>query len=145
MDTSVIQSAIVSSTRAAAATIGEKYTRANTVEITRGDPLKWLLGDSLWHAIDRSPVAQGEEAAGYQSYLLSWFLDGVKIKIGFSFNDRTVSIEPLVIEHVASGVTYMAHRVNGGVAVNPIASDPLAKEIATVFIYLTRILYGKER
>lgn len=145
MDTSVIQSAIVSSIRAAAATIGDKYARATSVEIMRGDPLKWLLGDSLWHAIDRNPVTQQGEPTGYQSYLLTWFLDGVKIKIGFSFNDRTVSIEPLVIEHVASGVTYMAHRVNGGVAVNPIASDPLAKEIATVFIYLTRILYGKER
>ena len=127
--------------KAAADNIVDKYARANPVELAKGDPLKWLIGDSYWHAIRKE---SGEDAMNYEHYLLTWFLNGVKINLEFSLNEKTASILPAVIEHVESGYTINAHRIGHQLIITPRCEEEHVKYIEQVFVYLLRIIYGRE-
>ena len=127
--------------KAAADNMIEKYSRATTVEIARGDPLKWLIGDSYWHAIRKEG---GSDALNYEHYLLTWFLHGVKINLEFSFNEKTASVLPVKIEHVESGQCIDAYRDGNSLIIKPKCDAEQAKSIEHVFVYLSRIIYGRE-
>lgn len=126
--------------KAAADNMMDKYARANTVEIERGDPLKWLTGDSYWHAIRKDG---GSDQLNYEHYLLTWFLHGVKINLEFSFNEKTASIMPVKVEHVESGYTITAYRNGMSLHITPKCDEEQAKSIELVFVYLSRIIYGR--
>lgn len=141
MSTPAVNLSLNKALKAAADNMTEKYARANSVEIARGDPLKWLVGDSYWHAIRKEG---GADALNYEHYLLTWFLHGVKINLEFSFNEKTASILPMKVEHVESGYCITAYRDGGQLRIIPKCEVEQAEAVSRVFIYLSRIIYGRE-
>lgn len=139
MNTPAVNRSLSKALTAAANNVIEKYARANPVEIDRGDPLKWLVGDSYWHAIKKEG---GTDVLNYENYLLTWFLHGVKINLEFSFNEKTASILPMKVEHVASGYCIEAYRDGNRLIIQPRCEVEHAKSIEQVFVYLSRIIYG---
>lgn len=137
MNTPAVNLSLSRALKAAADNMIEKYARANPVELAKGDPLKWLIGDSYWHAIKK-------DKAGYEHYLLTWFLNGVKINLEFSLNEKTASILPLKVEHVESGYTINAYRDGNQLIITPKCSVEHAGAVEQVFVYLSRIIYGRE-
>lgn len=140
MNTPAVNLSLSKALTAAADNMVEKYARATAVEIDRGDPLKWLVGDSYWHAIKKEG---GTDALNYEHYLLTWFLHGVKINLEFSFNEKTASILPMKVEHVSSGYCIEAYRDGHRLIILPRCEEAHAKSIEQVFVYLSRILYGR--
>lgn len=98
---------------AATDNVTEKLKRAAPAELENRDPFRWLIQDSLWHAVT---VKADVPAAGkYECFALTWFLSGVKVYVLFSVNDKTFGMSPISIEHIESGlrITITVERENG--------------------------------
>lgn len=141
MNTPAVNLSLNRALKAAADNMIDKYARANPIELAKGDPLKWLIGDSYWHAIKKEG---GSDVLNYEHYLLTWFLNGVKINLEFSFNEKTASILPMKVEHVESGYCIDAYRNGHSLIITPKCAEEQAKSIEHVFVYLSRIIYGRE-